>query len=128
MKTFRLYLVAILAAVSMALIGTAASGQPTPVTGVTTGIEHVAPGYLDDSTPPVKYQGNVSAIVSFGTVGKCGVAPPGYVFLGCTINGVIVHLPNPCSLPAHVLPDSFSHLVCHEMGHVNGWPANHPRS
>lgn len=31
-------------------------------------------------------------------------------------------VPNPC---AHT-EESYARLMCHELGHVNGWPGNHP--
>lgn len=38
-------------------------------------------------------------------------------------NAAMMTLPNPCSV---VDGGWYADLLCHEMGHANGWPANHP--
>ncbi len=35
-----------------------------------------------------------------------------------------VWMPNPCS--AYWRGDRYADLMCHEIGHTNGWPATHP--
>jgi hypothetical protein len=35
-----------------------------------------------------------------------------------------IYMPNPCSFPPS---DDYARLMCHEIGHLNGWPDNHPR-
>lgn len=42
--------------------------------------------------------------------------------LSCSSH-VMMSLPNPCSLTD---AGWYANLLCHEMGHVNGWPASHP--
>jgi hypothetical protein len=72
--------------------------------------------------PPLRYQGNNTVRVSFGTVDKCG----GINVAGCVRFGFggekIMHLPQPCLQSRE---GDFASLVCHELGHVNGWGANH---
>jgi antirestriction protein ArdC len=31
-------------------------------------------------------------------------------------------MPNPCAFPDS---DAYAHLLCHELGHANGWPPTH---
>lgn len=46
--------------------------------------------------------------------------PDGAVIFACTYRGVVT-MPNPCDFPA----ERFAALLCHELGHVNGWSGNH---
>ena len=41
----------------------------------------------------------------------------------CVIDRVM-YLPNPCEWPD---AGRYDQLACHELGHVNGWPADHPK-
>jgi hypothetical protein len=41
--------------------------------------------------------------------------------VGCTVGGTI-YVPNPCRWG-----DGYATLMCHELGHVNGWSAEHER-
>lgn len=41
--------------------------------------------------------------------------------VGCTV-GSTIYVPNPCRWR-----DPYATLLCHEMGHVNGWSAFHER-
>jgi hypothetical protein len=50
-----------------------------------------------------------------------GAAPEGMKTDACEIGGKVI-APNPCSYPE---TDSYAHLLCHEIGHANGWPATH---
>jgi hypothetical protein len=43
------------------------------------------------------------------------------VFYACA-SGRRITMPNPCDYPAG---DEYAALLCHELGHLNGWPATH---
>ena len=83
--------------------------------------------YYSDSEPPVRFRKSGSVTVQFTTQAGinsiCGKAPCNMVTLGCLETGPArMILPNPCSYPAS---DDYAELVCHELGHLNGWPATH---
>lgn len=76
--------------------------------------------------PPMEFQGNNSASIEFMSAESvnsyCRMLmgpsqpPENMVVLGCTIRNSVV-MPNPCS---HA-EESYAALMCHELGHVNGW-------
>lgn len=70
--------------------------------------------------PPVRYMGNRAATVSFGTISHCGEPPKDHHFVGC-VRPPLVHMPNPCDYR----DEDYARWMCHEMAHVNGWPATH---
>lgn len=52
---------------------------------------------------------------------------PDTIVNACTMSkggNYLVMMPNPC-LPAY-RSESYAKLLCHEQGHVNGWPGDHP--
>jgi hypothetical protein len=73
-----------------------------------------------DGMPPTRFRAPRKMKVETGSVAKCGTPAKGFVFEGCT-DGVVVHVPNPCDFPN----ESFAVLLCHEQGHLQGWPADH---
>tara|TARA_R110000772_G_scaffold89304_2_gene185111 strand:+ start:8803 stop:9123 length:321 start_codon:yes stop_codon:yes gene_type:complete len=86
-------------------------------------------GVVYSGTPPVQYWGQGAAFTVYANdVNEfCPVAVrPGAVLLGCHYerDGLsIIVLPNPCVLAKTEL---FARLACHEKGHLNGWPGDHP--
>lgn len=82
------------------------------------------------SEPPARYQGAAFALAQFADTATvlrvCGGSAheAGVMVEACVRNSVII-APNPCQWPGS---DTYAQLLCHEMGHVNGWPANHPTS
>jgi hypothetical protein len=82
----------------------------------------------DDGYPPVNYQGDATATVQFVNQDQidslCGKAPKGFQTEACQTGPKII-LPNPCS--AEFKGEVYARLSCHELGHLNGWPSNHPR-
>lgn len=87
---------------------------------------------MDDGYPPARYQhdGTASLTMFVGqkTVNTvCGEAPRGWRTMACAFPDTDrkMVLPNPCS--AEFAGESFARLACHELGHLNGWPGNHPR-
>lgn len=84
--------------------------------------------YIDDGYPPVAYQGDtLGATVSFVSNVNlfCGIKPaPGFILEACQPAKVVI-MPNPCG--DEFLGQSFARIMCHELGHLKGWPADHPR-
>ena len=82
-----------------------------------------------DSTPPVRYRRDTTVQLQVtdqeGIEQAChpvfGPPPAGMKTDACEIDGRIV-APNPCRFPDS---DAYAHLLCHELGHANGWPATH---
>lgn len=100
------------------LAGTSAAAPVLP--------DHSTP--YSDGTPPTRFQGDNYAVILFvsdsGIDKICGKAPSGMKTLACTDMAkkiAVMTLPNPCAIQF----DYYAHLVCHELGHVNGWPAMH---
>lgn len=83
--------------------------------------------WIDDGYPPARYEDDRTAFVQFvdktQIESNCGKGDGGIV-LACSFGTRLV-LPNPCS--PEFAGQSFARLACHEMGHANGWPGNHPR-
>lgn len=86
---------------------------------------------IDNGWPPMRFRGDVVLdSVEFLTPAKiparCGVKKSGQIVEACAYmrsNGKhTVILPNPCKAPA---ADDWARLTCHEIGHLNGWPADH---
>lgn len=81
------------------------------------------------ASPPPRYHGNavvVTGYVSPAMIGElCGKAPPGMVMMACSGNdkdgNPLIIIPNPCLFD----DQSFARLLCHEKGHILGWPATH---
>lgn len=78
--------------------------------------------------PPERYQGNTRASeIRFASpdevdrIRNNGVPTCGYRVRACEIDGRLV-MPNPCTF-TQIEP--YAHLLCHEVGHLNGWPLTH---
>lgn len=77
--------------------------------------------------PPERFQFDNAAVAIFTSdVSQiCGTLPDGYRIIACvqrTKDGTpIMVLPNPCMFPT----EQFGHIVCHELGHRNGWGGRH---
>lgn len=81
-----------------------------------------------DVLPPPRYQYDSSTRLQTVNTqdamnADCGKPERG-TRLGCTrgprANPVVI-VPNPCDYPE----ERFAHLLCHELGHVQGWGADH---
>jgi hypothetical protein len=92
-----------------------------------------ADGQWSDATPPVRFQGPITAILM--TVppeamnAACGsTPPPGTIVLACTrwLEGgsPVIIMPAPCLYDA---TDEYAHVLCHEGAHTRGWSGNHER-
>lgn len=91
----------------------------------------VAFGLINSGLPPIQYQGNSVSVLQTvdnpNTEENCGKAPEGSVILACTHTdkkaGVsTVTMPNPCLFAD---TEFYAKLLCHELGHVNGWNRTH---
>lgn len=119
MKTLALTVIAALALAPAAL----AQDPPVKPKQVTS--------LISSDTPPDRFQH--TAVFKVLTMTPDGVSslcdgrhspPEGYRTLGCTVpidGAAVVIVPNPCLFD----DEPFAHLLCHEAGHVNGWPATH---
>ncbi len=105
------------AGLALVLLATSAIAQTPP------------PTPFSDSRPPERLQGDATTVVQFthqaGIDASCqslfGAPPPGMKTNAC-FTGKKIIMPNPCAFPDS---DPYAHMLCHELGHVNGWPPNH---
>ncbi len=83
---------------------------------------------FSDDRPPERYRANAAFTVELkdqaGIDRSCqplfGEPPKGMKTDACA-TGERVILPNPCDYPE----ESYARMLCHELGHVNGWPPTH---
>jgi hypothetical protein len=84
-------------------------------------------------TPPVEQTGDNSALVYFVQNEEvinaaCKNKNPSTIILGCVYSSTkkgqppLMIIGNPCDYP----DEKYARHVCHELGHVNGWPKDHP--
>lgn len=81
---------------------------------------------INSGYPPVRYMGEAIAIVFFANDVEvlCGAPPPGYQILACaSADERKIAMPNPCA--ARYDGEQFAKIMCHEKGHILGWPATH---
>ena len=81
-----------------------------------------------DGRPPARYQGG--ATVMLQTTDQAGInstcqalfgAPPAGMKMNACNTGERIVMPNPCDYPN----EAYAKLLCHELGHANGWPMTH---
>lgn len=79
--------------------------------------------------PPVRFRGDTTALVMFVSdvetaCRKAGLKRvEGTVTEGCSVLGgerPVIIIPNGCKKPG-----KYADNICHEIGHVNGWPPTH---
>jgi hypothetical protein len=124
------------------LIGSAVSDMMRPACPVTAmpamgsiapgadyrAVRYVLPSIGETVLPPVSRRSDVRVVVEFLAPDAIASACAGAEVaegtwgeaLGCTVmwpGRPTIVLPNPCSFPW----DDYAALVCHEVGHVNGW-------
>jgi hypothetical protein len=84
---------------------------------------------FSDATPPARFQHDRTITLEFAQgsditrecQGRFGVPPAGYKTNAC-YTGTRAIMPNPCTFPQ---TDGYAHMLCHELGHANGWPRTH---
>lgn len=87
-----------------------------------------AAGTINDGLPPERFMADNYATVVFTNriEGFCGKLPAPAQIIACrrrTVEGQdVLFLPNPCGL-GNV--EFYARIACHELGHVNGWSADH---
>lgn len=90
---------------------------------------------ISNGWPPTKYAGDITVPVLFASnVSEACIAAglkdygPAYEIQGCTLSTadgkpIKIIVSNPCRASPQ---GSYGRIVCHEIGHANGWPADHP--
>lgn len=99
----------------IALVGTAAWAAGPPIS---VGLH-----------PPVQFQHDAVMTVQFSDpdrvpslcVALIGQPTPGTYASACWLGETVI-MPNPCRWPNR---SDYSDLLCHELGHLNGWPVDH---
>ena len=86
---------------------------------------------FNDGRPPERFTQGATVSVEFrdqaGIDVECQALfgqPPAGAKTNACFTGRKVIMPNPCSFPK---TDTYAHLLCHELGHVNGWTAAHQK-
>jgi hypothetical protein len=89
----------------------------------------VAATPYSDARPPVTLQQNRTVTVEFAGQGRINSvchslfgAPPAGMKTNACATGQRLMLPNPCAFGPS---DRYAALLCHELGHANGWPSTH---
>ena len=90
-------------------------------------VAHSTP--YSDSRPPEVFQRDATMTLELANQDEIndtchalfGAPPAGMRTQACT-TGQRVVMPNPCTFPDS---DAYAHLLCHELGHLNGWPSTH---
>lgn len=75
--------------------------------------------------PPIEYQRNNGARIVFATRQELHRRCSSSHAAACTDkigDEWIIFMPNPCNEPKR---EAYAMKLCHELGHVNGWPADH---
>ena len=88
-----------------------------------------APALFSDAKPPARFQGPTTVVLQ--VTDQAGIdrvchplfgKPPAGMKTDACHTGEKVVLPNPCTFPQS---DGYARMLCHELGHANGWSANH---
>ena len=81
------------------------------------------------SRPPARFQAAATTVVQIsdqaGVDRTCHALfgkPPAGMKTDACFTGERMVLPNPCDFPQ---TESYARMLCHELGHVNGWPSTH---
>ncbi|MGZ8363994.1 MAG: hypothetical protein ACXW3D_08730 [Caulobacteraceae bacterium] len=85
---------------------------------------------FSDGLPPSRYRSQADITTLLEVTNQPGIdkacsalftpPPPGMKTNAC-FTGQKIIMPNPCDFPN----ETYAKLLCHEMGHVNGWPSTH---
>jgi hypothetical protein len=84
---------------------------------------------FSDARPPAVFQRDATVTLEFARQSKIDAGcqalfgkPPAGMRTNACATGRRLIMPNPCSFPDS---DTYAHLLCHELGHANGWPPTH---
>lgn len=83
-------------------------------------------GGFSPALPPKQYQGDTRVQVRFtaSASAMCGIIKASAGSIACApVGGDLIIAPNPCTWR-----DPYAKMMCHELGHANGWAAGHPHS
>ena len=88
-----------------------------------------APQTFTDAAPPDRFTKNAVITLELkdqaGIDAECqwryGTPPAGMQTNGCAFDATVV-APNPCEFARS---ERYARLLCHELGHVNGWSSGH---
>lgn len=83
-------------------------------------------GGFSPDLPPKQYQGGARMKVHFTDHAQslCGIVKAAKGSIACAgVGSDWAIMPNPCTWR-----DPYARMMCHELGHSNGWAAEHPRS
>ena len=76
--------------------------------------------------PPIRYQRDAIATVEFITaeriIPRC-IERGAMVLANACSDTKLITITNPCAYQG----ESYARRLCHEMAHVNGWPADHSK-
>ena len=90
----------------------------------------LAPGSsFDDGRPPARFQGDATVVLEVtdqaGIERTCHAlfgAPPPHLKTNACHTGERMVMPNPCLAPPE---ETYARMLCHELGHANGWASTH---
>lgn len=130
MKFLAAFLMAVLGVLALFVGIVAVVDPPSPpllIDGMVTQARD--PRTINDGTPPIRFRKDSGAVVWFVSPRDLqmvcgGDAPVGMVYAGCQgeKDGIpIIAVPNPCLFDN----EPYAHVLCHELGHRNGWPGTH---
>jgi hypothetical protein len=82
-----------------------------------------------DAKPPIRHQRDATVVLQVADQAEIericqplfGTPPAGMKTDACQTGDRVV-LPNPCLYPP---TETYAHMLCHELGHANGWPRTH---
>ena len=102
---------------------------PGLISAVFTFVLAAAPSLYSDARPPARFRQDATVILEIRDQSEIektcqaryGAPPPGRRMEACVIGNRAI-MRNPCSFPQS---ESYAAMMCHELGHVNGWPATH---
>jgi hypothetical protein len=109
------------------------------VSAILIGLVAILPGLNELPPRPIpanaEYQANnITTVVFAGgpddvdTICQAAMKThdPRFQLVGCAMKlkkgGSVLVVENPCLYPS----DPYARHVCHELAHINGWPADHP--
>lgn len=108
---------------ALALASVAAPASPPDAVRYSGVYDPTAPDGLQRILPPSRFQADVAVVTVFSADAVARYCGPA---LACVIimkdGSKAVLMPNPCLVGTD---DAFAGILCHEIGHVNGWPPTH---
>lgn len=78
---------------------------------------------LAEVVPPERFRADAAAVALFSSAAVAQACGGAIACAGRNAKGIpIVALPHPCALAGREI---YATILCHELGHVNGWPGTH---